>query len=223
MDKVKVNFDMGEFERPTKLIQDKNGNDVVIWNWIPFEEKEAFVQELITFVLNANDELGICYEAMNYDLFYNYEIIKHYTNIDVDGIQDIDGFRKLYDYCDLNGIQNELNSPHLHSSFTAGGIACENYNFLEHDLGIINKMIQRYYDAIKVLYEAEHSLGNMVKKILDTDVDTNNKETRELIEKLIDMKGALMEKEEKGKVLAFGKKKSVNVETGGAKMNLAKR
>lgn len=221
MDKIKVNFDMGEFDKPTKLIQDKNGNDVVIWNWIPFAEKEEFVQELITFVLNADDELGVCYESMNYDLFYNYEIIKHYTNIDVDEIQDIDGFRKLYDYCDLNGVRNALNSSQF--IMTAEAINLNQYGFLEQDLCIVNEMVLKYREAIKVLYEAEHSLGNMVKKILDTDVDTNNKETRELIEKLIDMKGALIEKEEKGKVLAFGKKKSVNVETGGAKMNLAKR
>ena len=222
MEKKKINFVI-ESEPETKTFSDKNGNDVVIWNWIPFAEKEEFVQELITFVLNADDELGICYESMNYDLFYNYEIIKHYTNIDVEDIQDIDGFRKLYDYCDLNGIKDALNDSQSHLIMTAGALDLSNCGFLEHDLRIINEMIQKYYNAIKGLYEAEHSLGNMVKKILNTDVDTNNKETRELIEKLIDMKGALMEKEEQGKVLAFGKKKPVNVKTGGAKMNLAKR
>lgn len=207
MDKVKVNFDMGEFEKNTKTLQDKNGNDVVIWNWISFAEKEAFVQELITLVLNADDELGICYETMNYELFYNYCVVKYYTNIDVDEIQDIGGFHKLYDYCDLNGIRNEYIG----------------YCFLEQDLRVVDKMIMKYRDAIKCLYETEHSLGNLVKKLLNTNVDTNNAETRELIEKLIDMKGAYLEKEEENKVLAFGKKKSPNLKTGGVKIGLAKK
>ena len=205
MEKMKVNFDM-EFEKTTKTIQDKNGNDVVIWNWIPYGEKEALVQELTGYILNADDDLGVCYEVLNYDLFYNYVIVKYYTNIDVEDIQDIDGFRKLYDYCDKNGF-----------------IGYDIDDFLNDDLCTINRMIVRYKHTIMSLYEEQHSLSNIVKKLLGTDFDANNAETRELIEKLIDMKGALMEKEEENKVLAFGKKKPVGLKTGGVKMNLAKR
>lgn len=205
MEKIKVNLDM-EFERKTKTIQDKNGNNVVIWNWIPFEEKEAFVQEQVTLTLGTDEEQGVCYEVMNYDMFYNYVMVKYYTNIDVQDIQDIDGFRKLYDYCQQTGIASE-----------------DIYEFMKGDMAITSDMILKYREAITELYEAEHSLGNMVKQILKTNPDTNNEETRELIEKLTDMKGALMEKEENSNVLQFGKKKSANVKTGGTVINLAKR
>ena len=71
--------------------------------------------------------------------------------------------------------------------------------------------------ALVKTFEAAHSLGNMVKPLLNADMDTNNSETKELIEKLIDMKGALLEKEENEKKTA----KPVTV--GGAVINFAKR
>lgn len=205
MEKIKVNIDT-EYEREEVNIQDKNGNDVVILNWIPFSEKEELVQELMGMVIAGDEELGVCYDLMNYDLFHNYEMVKHYTNIDVSGIEDIEGFRKLYDYCQRTEITAYWDTN----------------DFLASDLAVINGMIWKYREAIETLYEAEHSLGQIVKRMLNTDPDTNNTETRELIEKLIDMKGALLEKEEENKVLQFGKKSS-NVKTGGATLNLAKR
>ena len=205
MEKIKVNIDE-VFEGDKRTIEDKNGNGVVILNWIPFEEKEAFVEDLVGLSLNSNDELGICYEAMNYELLYNFVFVKYYTNIDVSDIPDVDGLRKLYDYCQMNGITREALGA-----------------YVEDDLKVIDNMIIKYKNAVKVLYETEHSLGYAVKKLLETKPDINNQETRELIEKLIDMKGALIEKEEESKVIAFGKKKPADLKTGGVKIGLAKR
>ena len=205
LEKKKINFII-ESEPETKTFSDKNGNDVVILDWIPADEKEAFARELVEYTMGTDDELGICYKMMIEDEVYTYLLIKYYTDIDVSEVQDADGFRKLYDYAERSGLKNEMDS-YISST--------ERYTLYE--------MAGIYRDAIEKLYETEHSLGYAVKKFLSTDVDTNNKETRELIEKLIDMKGALMEKEEQSKVLAFGKKKPANIRTGGAKMNLAKR
>ena len=77
MNKIKINLDT-EYERKEVTIQDKNGNAVVIFNWIPFAEKEELVQDLIAMVITADEELGVCYDLMNYDLFHNYEMVKHY-------------------------------------------------------------------------------------------------------------------------------------------------
>ena len=90
------------------------------------------------------------------------------------------------------------------------------------DLWYVDMMKDRMIKAVQMRFEKEKSLEQLVKGLLNTNPDTNNAETRELIEKLIDMKGALLEKEENEKVLAFGKKKPA-VKTGGVKMNLGKK
>lgn len=205
MEKIKVNYDI-EHEHMMKYFEDEWGNNVAIRDWIPYEQKEMFVQELIGATLGTNDELGICYELMNRNLYYNYMLVKYYTNLDVEEIKDLDGLRKLYDYCQRSKL-----------------IDCFEDEFLKDDLAVIDDMIWRYRGAIAHLYEAEHSLGYMVKGLLNTDVNANNEETREQIEKLIDMKGALMEKNEQAKVLNFDRKNPASVKTGGAVVNLAKR
>ena len=156
--------------------------------------------------MGTDDELGVCFRIMNETEVKTYLLVKYYTDIDVSDIQDMDGFRKLHDYCRVSGL---LETIHVFIS-------------IEEQWDIDN-MEKIYWEAIRKLYETEHSLGNTVKRLLKTDPNVNNEETRELIEKLIDMKGALKEKETQSNVLQFGKKKPANVNTGGVKMNLAKR
>ena len=156
--------------------------------------------------MGTDDELGVCFRIMNETEVKTYLLVKYYTDIDVSDIQDMDGFRKLHDYCRVSGL---LETIHVFIS-------------IEEQWDIDN-MEKIYWEAIRKLYETEHSLGNTVKRLLKTDPNVNNEETRELIEKLIDMKGALKEKEAQSNVLQFGKKKPADVNTGGVKMNLAKR
>ena len=156
--------------------------------------------------MGTDDELGVCFRMMNETEVKTYLLVKYYTDIDVSDIQDMDGFRKLHDYCRVSGL---LETIHVFIS-------------IEEQWDIDN-MEKIYWEAIRKLYETEHSLGNTVKRLLKTDPNVNNEETRELIEKLIDMKGALKEKEAQSNVLQFGKKKPADVNTGGVKMNLAKR
>lgn len=210
MEKKKINLDV-TFEQATRIFTDKNGNDVAILQWIPAAEKEAFAMEQVTQTMGTNEELGLCYRMMAEDEIYAYLLVKYYTDIDVSEITEMDDFRKLYDYCQQSGLLNDV----------------DNYVPWE-EKAVIEHMEALYREAIQKLYEAEHSLGYRVKQLLDTDVDTNNAETRELIEKLIDMKGTMLEKEEQGKVLEFvstknGKKKPASVKTGGVSMSLAKR
>lgn len=92
------------------------------------------------------------------------------------------------------------------------------------DFEFAKRMGERLIESCRVTYESEHGLAKRIKDLLNTDVDINNAETRELIEKLIDMKGALLEKEENDKILQFGKRKAAKtIKAGGAKINLAKK
>ena len=203
IEKKKIDIDVTEQMNETIVRQDKNGNDVNILLRIPCGQKESMVTELASMCLLADDNLGVCYVSSLFDVILNYLFVKYYTDIDVEWATDIKDYYKLYDYCQVNKI---------------------NYiDLCSDDYNVLYSYWARYSDSIIRLYEAEHSLGHDVKQMLNTDLDTNNKETRELIEKLIDMKGALIEKEEQGKVLAFGKKKPANLKTGGVNIRLAKR
>lgn len=205
MEKVKVDIH-SKFEQLTKTVQDKNGKDVVIFNRIPYDQKEAFVQELVVGTMGTDEEQGICYVLMNWELYFNYLFVKYYTNIDTEDFDTIEDFENLYDYCQQSGI--------TYRKF---------YRDLNEDFSVVLDMEAKYRDSIVKLYETERSLGHKVKQMLDTNPDVNNEETRELLEKLVDMKGALIEKEEHDKLISFGKKKPANIKTGALPVNQAKR
>lgn len=204
MEKKKISF--GVMPEPqTRTFEGKNGT-VTILNWIPAAEKEAFAREFVELTMGTDDGLGICYKMMTAKEVEVYLYVKYYTDIDVSDIKDMDGIRELYDYCSASKLEDAI------------------WAFVPmSEVATIENMAKLYWEAVQRLYETEHSLANRVKELLATDPDTNNAETRELIEKLIDMKGALAEKEAASNVLQFGKKKSTGVQTGGVKMNLAKR
>ena len=177
---------------------------VEILRRIPYERKEEFIHELAAMVLVADEDTGICYVSSLYDVVFNYLYVKYYTNIDVDGIKEIDDFRKLYDFCEMKGITFVRTT--------------------DSDLCEVERMWKTYSEAIIRQYEKRNSLEHQAKLMLSTDIDTNKAETRELIEKLIDMQGAMKEKEERDNVLDFGKaKKNTGVKTGGVKLNLGKK
>lgn len=171
-------------------------------SFIPYTEKEAFVIDLLTATLQTDDALGICYRGYNYQAVFAYLFLKYYTGVDVENVGIERAFDWLISNCDIRDL----------------------YNIAEADLKIIKTMEGDFYSACEKRYEQENSLGQMVKEYVRTDVDTNNAETRELIEKLIDMKGALLEKEQDEKILQFGHKKAAKpVKTGGVKINLSKK
>ena len=202
--KVKVNTELTEHFNETETVKDKNGNDVFILKHIPYEQKQEFCRELAEMTLIADPDTGICYISALFEVVWNYLFIKYYTNIDVDGIKEIDDFRKLYDFCEMKGITFVRTT--------------------DSDLCDVERMWKTYSEAIIRQYEKRNSLEHQAKLMLSTDIDTNKAETRELIEKLIDMQGAMKEKEERDNVLDFGKaKKNTGVKTGGVKLNLGKK
>ena len=176
---------------------------IIVKSRIPYADKEKMAVEYIEGTLGVDADLGICYTIYSADLVWNYLFMKYYTNIDVEGAEDM---TVLYDYAEEHELMGSLVGHHV-----------------GFDLSIVSQIAEKYKESIVRLYEKGHSLEQQAKKFLSTDVDTNIAETRELIEKLTDMKGALLEKEEQGKVLQFGKKKSANVTAGGVKLNLSKK
>ena len=92
------------------------------------------------------------------------------------------------------------------------------------DFEEVDKISRLMQSAIMELYRSEHSLANMAKNILEGDINVENAEARELIEKLIDMRGALNQKEAEDNILQFGHKKTAgSVKTGGVNLNFTKK
>lgn len=199
MDKKKI--DLKEFQIKTDEMD--IGDGIIVKKRIPYSEKEHFAIEYIESTLSANRELGICYDTYSRNLVWNYLFIKYYTNIETDENVDLNA---LFDYAQSVGLMDG-----------------DTEYYVKDDADIILDIAYDYRESIVKMFEKTHSLEARVKELLSTDVDTNAAEVRELIEKLTDMKGALIEKEEASNVLSFGKKKSANVKAGGVKLNLAKK
>lgn len=199
---MKIDLKHVEFKNEA-MVQD----GVQVCNMIPYEKKEEFAIQLVNMTLGTDDKLGVCYTMSIYGLVENYLFAKYYTDIDVSEVSDPDDFRTLYDYMQMHGL-----------TLDGGNI----YAFVCDDIDIVHKIESMYRASIEKLYEKGNSLEAIVKSLIGTDIDTNKEETRNLIEKLIDMQGALMEKEEHDGLAKFGKKPS-SMKTGGRVLNFAQK
>lgn len=194
LEKKTINIDIEEQMRETTTIQDKNGNSVNILKRISCADKEAFVQELASMAISSDEKTGLCYVNALFNVAYNYLFVTHYTDIDTEWVKDVEDFRKLYDYCLINGICD----------------TCTPEN--EKDADNLRECWWRYSQAVIQLYEKEHSLEQMAKTIFDTNFTMQNDEMRKLMEQLIDMKKTLKEKPEQpvqnigGGILNFAKR-----------------
>ena len=202
MDKKKYDMSHAADNARTTKVDLGNGNEITVLHFIPYSQKESFAMEFAEYVMQADEELGVCYDGYNAQMIEYYLVAKYYTDIDTEGIEP----SAVCDFlCNSSSIDNIM------------GVVSDDFYFCRN-------MGYRIIEACKIRFETENGLARVVKNLLNTDVDTNNEETRELIEKLIDMRGALMEKQEDEKVLQFGTKKTANhMKTGGAKINLAKK
>ena len=130
-----------------------------------------------------------------FDIVYTFLFVKYYTDIDTEWVQEVEDFHKLYDYCALNGICD----------------TCTPENAKDADS--LREYWWRYSTAVIELYAKQHSLEQMVKSFLATDTSAENAETRELVEKLIDLKNGYLDRGEQpvknvgGGILSFAKKK----------------
>lgn len=173
------------------------GIDIEIKNKIPYEKKQEFAMELVGHTYSSDDDLGVMYVLPLYDLIRNYLFVKYYTNLDISNIQEDADYKALYDFAADAGLMSE-----------------DVRKFVEEDIRRMESLEWRYADAVIARYERAHSLEHMLSKLMNADIDTSNEETRELIEKLIDMRGALLEKENKP---------ANGMNVGGTVINFAKR
>lgn len=128
--------------------------------------------------------------------------MKYYTNIDIEGETP----ETVYDFMINNDLLEDL------------------WKAVEPEHGQLMNIAFDMRSAVRHLYDAEHSLSTIVKKVLSGDIDLQNAETRELIEKLIDMQAAYQKQEDESRILQFGQKKTAQpVQAGGVKLSFKKK
>ena len=126
----------------------------------------------------------ICYDVGRW-LVRRFLTAKYYTDIDTEDVSMED----VYDYLVNMDIVDHLDQ-----------IVYDDYVYVGH-------IYEELRSAVIKSYEAEHSLSQLAKNILGGKLDLQNEETRELIEKLIDMQAAYNKEQDKNNVLQFAKKK----------------
>ena len=90
--------------------------------------------------------------------------------------------------------------------------------------GSIKCFAMELKESLKELVFNKSELKQKVFRATKDTFEMFRTETRELIERLIDMKGALLEKQNDEKILQFGAKKTAkSVKTGGVKINISKK
>lgn len=201
MDKVKFNFDVC-VPAECMMIDAPGEQKIAVYNRISYTDKEQYAKELVERTQVTDEDTGKCFSSSLYQLVDTLLFVKYYTNIDTsDSEEDLNNMQRLYDFVLSIGLRNKNVEE-----------------FVENDIREVRMMEWKYEQSIRVLFEGGHSLEQTIKRYLTFDVD--NKETRELIEKLIDAKGALMEKESREQHLT--NKQRVK-DAGGAVINFAKR
>lgn len=185
----KINIELSGYQIESENMELDNG--IIVKSRIPYSDKEQMAVEYVNSTTSVDEKLGICYTIYSSALVWNYLFLKYYTNIDVSNVEDL---TVLFDYAQSHSLM----------SLAVRGHVCE-------DIDYVYKIADTYKESVVTLFEKQHSLGYQVQTLLSEDVDTNIAETRELIEKLTDMKGALIEKEERNKVVPFGKNMKLNL------------
>jgi len=181
----KRKLDMSKAHDVYEIMELNAGDEVItVRTHIPYEQKVSMANELVELTVVPNDKLGICY-TVGSGLVRRFLTAKYYTNIDTEDVSMED----IYDYLVNMDIVDHLDQI-IYNDYVH--VAC---------------MYEEMRGAVIKAYEAEHSLAQLAKSILDGKLDLQNEETRELIEKMIDMQAAYNKEQNKNNVLQFAKKK----------------
>lgn len=202
LEKKKVEVAKAHDMCEVKEITGANGDVVTVRTHIPYEQKREFANRFVTLTTNEDEELGIS-NPVGEEVWRVFLQVHYYTDIDTTDDAPAD----VFDYMVNNHLMDEL------------------VDIIRSDYMYVRDMIMETQDFVFRRFEAENSLAYMVKRVLGGDINLENAETRELIEKLIDMKAAYDKQEAEANVLQFGQKKKAAgaVKTGGVHIQLGKK
>lgn len=72
------------------------------------EEKEDLALEMVAGGVVFEEDLGICFDAVNADVVHFFLRLRHYTNIDLEPFESEDGQYRLYNACKACGAYDQV-------------------------------------------------------------------------------------------------------------------
>ena len=198
MEKIKV--DMTAKPEVWADVTLEDGVQVKVRNYLPYAEREEAAAEYAARALIvADEENGIVYDSYRIDIEWDYVMVKHYTNIDVDGIPTED----VFDYAKRTGLLDKIK------------LVTNDDTYLTLAMG--DKMVFAATAAIERRGSLPYFIKNRMGYLLDAEKTAETlAQAEDLKEKMIDILGAVKERDMMKSV-----QKKPAVITGG--VNLAKK
>lgn len=158
---------------------------------IPYREKEQMANEIAEHVLIVHDD-SCMFESHEYDKIFRLMVVKYYTDIDTDGVDEYE----LIDYLTYTGLWNQL------------------FDFIEGDVSVVIEIYQSIVSNVILTYSDDKGLT----KALRTSFGFlfNGEDITESLAKAEAMKDTVYEAI--GAYRQLDKEKSENINNG--KLNL---
>lgn len=103
---MKVNklFDINEMIANQSIVSTTLDNGISVKKYIPYKDKIDFASDVVRDVVRVDDETEVVFIGYNENLYLTLNILKYYTDIDMDKVDTI----TLYDYVIGSGLFDEI-------------------------------------------------------------------------------------------------------------------
>lgn len=199
MTSVEMNHRLPAFDAYTQKIE-IYGQPFSVRKSISRTEKEDAASEMIAMGTIFNEELGVCYDALNRDVTNAFVIVKYYTNLDVSEYDTQEGRYTLYDMLIDSGAYSKI------------------IDAIQEDYQELLSVYEHMKEIYRTTFERKHSLAYMIQQAMGglmTGSDQNDVVTgaREVNAELIEALGALAktraEKKPDANLLLFAKRENL--------------
>lgn len=190
-------------------LEGRNGDKVEVERHIPYGMKEALAAELDLFLIVTDAEQQLMYNSYKRQLMETVLIVKHYTNIDVSGMEQEEDWRVLFDYLTYNDLYGRM------------------MDVIHEDYAMVKMIAEDVRLPTKELFDRKNSLAykvsTMFGSLLDSPEDLTEAiaKSAEVNNTAVEILGAYKEKREEtrqknekkgmkldnGTVISFAKKK----------------
>ena len=135
----KRKYDIHVEEQPIGIV--KSGDvSVGAVQRIPYQEKEKMAKEMAEHVLTVHDD-SCMFESHEYDKMFRLMVVKYYTDIDTDGVDEYE----LIDFMTYTGLWNEL------------------FEFIESDVSVVINIYQSIVANLIMTYADDKSIAKALR------------------------------------------------------------
>lgn len=197
MEKQKLPFMQPDFDAYDHAIT-LEGVTIKVRRRIPRMKKEEAAEEMVTGSLIMDEELGICHQSLNAEVYHLFAALRHYTDLDVSAYETDDGMYQLYDM------------------FRASQAYAQLFDFIREDWQEVLRIYDDLSEIVTSVFVRQHSLEYRLTGFLEDflavgDLTQTLAQAHEINNTLVDAFGALKEQQKAepklgGNVLSFARK-----------------